>query len=69
MMKFIKMLFANKYNPEKMSYTFYTKKKMPCCGSRKFKEGPSAFPAINIICAKCGSRFNVCSPMKYIAKL
>ncbi len=34
----------------------------PDCGSKDFLEGPSATLAVNVQCAKCGSRFNICWP-------
>lgn len=40
---------------------FYFKKTMPCCLKPvKFFEGPHGGLSVNIKCAHCGTRWNIC---------
>ena len=32
------------------------------CDSQEFLEGPSGGMSVNIMCASCGARFNICPP-------
>jgi hypothetical protein len=34
----------------------------PDCGGKKFLEGPHGGNCVNIECADCGSKFNICLP-------
>lgn len=52
-------------DPESISglaYTLFVEKKCPDCGKFDFLEGPRGGLAVNIKCAHCGSKFNVCPP-------
>ena len=48
---------------------FYDEHKMPCCGSTGFYEGPCGGANQNIICGKCGEKWNVCPPIRLIDKI
>ena len=38
--------------------TFFDNKKMPCCGSSQYYDGPSGGMTTNIECCKCGRKYN-----------
>ncbi len=50
--------------------TFFTDKKMPCCGKEiKFHEGPHGGLSTNIKCAHCGQKWNICPEIHFIEKI
>jgi len=49
---------------------FYRTPLMPCCFKPvKYIEGPRGGLCINIECAHCGTRWNICRDTQYIAKI
>lgn len=58
-----------RFTPERMKKMLFKKKKLPCCGSKKFLEGPQGGLSMNIKCSKCGECFNVCWHTQFIEKI
>jgi hypothetical protein len=56
---------------QKLKDAFYPKPKCPDCGGEKFLKGPRGCLSINIKCANpaCGSKFNICPPMRSIERI
>lgn len=46
-----------------LKQALFVEKKCPDCNGGKFFEGPHGVLSVNIKCAGCGSRFNVCPPL------
>jgi len=48
---------------------FYGGNVMPCCGNKGYLEGPRGGLCINIKCAFCGKKFNICQVMHFIEEI
>ena len=58
--KYSEILPSDRMTDEQwVSYSLLKNGKCPDCGSVEFFEGPSGGICTNILCAVCGSRFNV----------
>ena len=52
---------------QKNRFVFYRKNLMPCCMKEiKFFEGPHGGMSINIKCAHCGHKWNICPEAHFI---
>jgi len=49
--------------------SFYEDHVCPDCKGKEFLEGPHGGASINIKCAKCGSKFNICPDIGYIERI
>lgn len=59
MKNFFKKLFKKKDYRNELEEEMLGKGRCPDCKSKEFWEGPRGGMAMNITCAKCGSRFNI----------
>ena len=56
------------YRENRLVREFYGHKRMPCCGSKQYQEGPRGGMSMNIRCA-CGKRYDVCQPAGTIEEI
>lgn len=50
--------FKTESNYNEMQKAFFLRLEMPCCGSKQYKIGPSGGLTTNIMCSKCGEKYN-----------
>jgi hypothetical protein len=48
---------------------FYEDNVMPCCGQKGYFEGPSGGLSVNIKCAHCERKFNICPQGRFIEEI
>lgn len=48
--------------PDELKKRLFEERRCGFCDSQEFLEGPHGGMSVNIMCASCGARFNICPP-------